>query len=102
MKWPVSIETYLHFLDYHKFWTHPYTYFILTLLNSGPTSKFYKPTQLFVQVYITFLRFEIQATKDEQCAINDEHNKVSREEKEKFLRQISRDISYLAMKVYTK
>ena len=65
MKWPVNIKTYLQFLDYRKFCAHPFTYFILSLLNSRPTSKFYKPTRLFVQVCITFLRFEIQARNNE-------------------------------------
>ena len=58
MQWPVSMETYLQFLDYCKFWAHPFTYYILTLLNSRTTSKFYKPTQLFVLVYITFYRLK--------------------------------------------
>ena len=51
---PVSIEIYLQFLDYRKFWAHSFLYFILTLLNSEPTPKFDKPTRLLVQVYITF------------------------------------------------
>ena len=83
MKQPVNIETYLQFLD---FWADIFTYFILNLLNSRSTSNFYKPTRLFAQVYITFLRFEIQARDDEHCSTNDEHyNKMSREEKEKVL-----------------
>ena len=62
MKWPVNIGTYLQFLDNRKFWTQPYTYFVLTLLNFRPTSKFCKPTRLFVQVYITFydLKFKLK------------------------------------------
>ena len=44
----------------------------------------YKHTRLFVQVYIPFLRFEIQARHDKYCAANGEYyNKVSREEKRK-------------------
>ena len=33
----------------------------MALLNSRPTPKFYKPTRLFVQVYITFysLKFKL-------------------------------------------
>ena len=63
MKQPVNIEIYLRFLDYRKFWAHPlFTCFILTLLNFRPTSKFCKPTRLFVQVYITFygLKFKLE------------------------------------------
>ena len=62
LKWPVNIETYLHFLDYRKFWAHSFTCFILTLLSSRPTSKFFKPTRLFVQVYIIFysLKFKLE------------------------------------------
>ena len=37
-----------------------------------------------MQVYITFLRFDIQARHDKYCAANGEYyNKVSREEKRK-------------------
>ena len=86
MKWPVNIETYLQFLDYRKFWAHPFTYFILTLLNFRLTSDFCKPTRLFVQVYITFYGLKFKARNDEHYATNDEHyNQVSREEKEKVL-----------------
>ena len=62
MKLPVNIETYLQFLDYPKFWAHPFTYFILTQLNFRRTSKFCKPTRLFVEVYITFygLKFKLE------------------------------------------
>ena len=62
MKWPVNTETYLQFLDYRKFWAHPFTYFILTLLNFRSTSKFCKPTRLFVQVYIILygLKFQLE------------------------------------------
>ena len=62
MKWPVNIETYLQFLDYRKFWAHPFTNFILTLLNFRSTSKFCKPARLFVEVYITFcsLKFKLE------------------------------------------
>ena len=62
MKWPVNIETYLKFFDYCKFWAHPFTYFILTLLNSKPESKFCQPTRLFVQAYITScsLKFKLE------------------------------------------
>ena len=62
MKRPVSIETYLQFSDYHKFWIHPVTYFILSLLNFRRTSKFCNTTRLFMQVYITFygLKFKLE------------------------------------------
>ena len=62
MKWPVNIETCLQFPDYHKFWMHPVTYFILSLSNFRPTSKFCNTTRLFMQVYIIFygLKFKLE------------------------------------------
>ena len=62
MKWPVNIETYLRFRDYHKFWIHPVTYFILNLLNFRSTSKFCNTTRFLMQVYITFygLKFKLE------------------------------------------
>ena len=62
MKRPVKIETYLQFSDYHKFWIHPVTYFILSLLNFRRTSKFCNTTRFLMQVYITFygLKFKLE------------------------------------------
>ena len=70
-KQPANIEMHLQFTDYCKFRAHPlFTYFILTPLNFRPPPKFCKPTRLFVQVYITFYGFEIQARNDEHYATN--------------------------------
>ena len=62
MKWPVNIETYLQFHVNRIFWAHPFTYIILNLVNFRPTSKFCKPTRLFVHVYISFygLKFKLE------------------------------------------
>ena len=62
MKWPINIETYLRFRDYHKFWIHPVTYFILNLLNFRSTSKFCNTTRFLMQVYITFygVKFKLE------------------------------------------
>ena len=62
MKWPVNIETYIQFLDHRKLKAHTFTYFILTLSNFRPTSKFCKFTRLLVQAYITFysLKFRLE------------------------------------------
>ena len=49
VKRTLNIETYLQFLAYRKFWAHPFTYFILTLLNSTIMSA-----QHFVKIYMTF------------------------------------------------
>ena len=61
IKWPVNTKTCLQFLDYRKFWAHPFTYFILTLLNFRLTAKFYKSMQPFVQ-FVTFndLKFKLE------------------------------------------
>ena len=65
--------------------TSPFTYFILTLLNFRPASFFCKPTQLFVQVYITFhgLKFKLEMMSIMLQMTN--IITVSREEKEKGL-----------------
>ena len=65
-----------------------------------------------MQVFITFLPFQIQARNDQQYSTNDKnHNKVSREKKgkcslsflaEKFLVMYQHSLMGLAMKVNNK
>ena len=77
----------------HKFWAHPFPYFVLTVLNFRPTSKFCKSTRLFVLVYITFYGLKFKLEMNIMLLMMNIITKCHESKREKFSVIFSRKIS---------